>query len=110
MISEQEKRDTQGAPFLSRIPGVGNLFKENKDSTTRSELIIFIQPQVIQDNNALRLSSLKEDQRTKVGGDAASRFPNEGPPAAAEPVEKRRTSLFSRLFSRKRTAEQPVSR
>ncbi len=110
LISEQEKRDTQGAPFLSRIPGVGNLFKENKDSTTRSELIIFIQPQVIQDNNALRLSSLKEDQRTKVGADAFQRFPSEVVPAAAEPVEERRTSLFSRLFSRKRTAEQPVRR
>ena len=110
LISEQEKRDTQGAPLLSRIPGFGKLFKENKDSTSRSELIIFIQPQVIQDNNALRLSSLKEDQRTKVGIDAAQRFPNEFVPSAAGPVEERRTNLFSRMFSRKRTSEQPVRR
>ena len=110
LISEQEKRDTQGAPFLSRIPGVGNLFKENKDSTTRSELIIFIQPQVIHDNNGLRLASLQEDRRTKVGADAAQRFPNEVPTDTAAPVEERRKSLFSRMFSRKRTAEQPVQR
>lgn len=110
LISEQEKRDTQGAPFLSRIPGVGNLFKENKNSTTRSELIIFIQPQVIQDNNALKLSSLGEDQRTKVGSDAAQRFPTD-PAAVTPPVpEERRKSLFSRIFSRSKKTTTPASR
>ena len=110
LISEQEKKDTQGAPFLSRIPGVGNLFKENKNSTTRSELIIFIQPQVIEDNTGLRLSSLKEDQRTRVGADAAQRFPAD-PAVVVPPVqEERRKSLFSRIFSRSKKTTASTTR
>lgn len=106
LISEQEKRDTQGMPFLSRIPGVGNLFKDNKNSNSRSELIIFIQPRVIHDNNALRLASLSEDARTQVGADAAGRYPEQPViPAAGRqeaPQDENKKSIFTRIFSSKR--------
>lgn len=106
LISEQEKRDTQGMPFLSRIPGVGNLFKDNRNSTSRSELIIFIQPRVIHDNNALRLASMGEDARTQVGADAAGRYPEQPViPAAVRqeaPQEETKKSIFTRIFSSKR--------
>jgi general secretion pathway protein D len=75
LISEKTDKATGGVPFLSRIPGVGNLFKDTKDNSTRSELIIFIQPQVVTDNAGLRSTSLGEDARTQVGADAAARFP-----------------------------------
>ncbi|HCN77913.1 MAG TPA: hypothetical protein DIT13_12060 [Verrucomicrobiales bacterium] len=107
LISEQEKRDTQGMPFLSRIPGVGNLFKDNKDSTNRSELIIFIQPQVINDNNALRFASMREDVRTKVGADAAEKFPQQPvipTPTTAPGDTPQKKGIFSRIFSSKRAS------
>lgn len=75
LISEQNTKATGGVPFLSRIPAVGNLFKDTKDNNTRSELIIFIQPQVVTDNVGLRSTSLSEDRRTQVGADASERFP-----------------------------------
>ncbi|HCN28900.1 MAG TPA: hypothetical protein DIT64_09050, partial [Verrucomicrobiales bacterium] len=107
LISEQEKRDTQGMPFLSRIPGVGNLFKDNKDSTNRSELIIFIQPQVINDNNALRFASMREDVRTKVGADAAEKFPQQPvipTPTSTASDTPQKKGIFSRIFSSKRAS------
>lgn len=40
---------TQGVPALSRIPGLGSLFSYKQDSSSKSELIIFIRPIVIRD-------------------------------------------------------------
>lgn len=102
LISDQKKKDTSGLPFISRVPGIGNLFKDHKDSTTRTELLIFIQPVIVTENNSLRIASYNEDARTSIGADAADRFPQT--PAArtdaktVEPPKKK--SFFGRLFSR----------
>lgn len=112
LISEQNKKDTNGVPFLSRIPGVGNLFKDTKDSNTRSELIIFIQPQVVKDNVGLRHTSRAEDFRTQVGADAAERFPESidvttprvSDAKATEILEaQKKGGFFSRMFRRNNT-------
>lgn len=103
LISDQKKKDTAGVPFLSRIPGVGNLFKDNSNTTSRSELIIFIQPQVVTDNFSLADASRKEDARTRVGADAAMEFPNNIDPDAKAPVvlEPKKKGFFSRVFGNK---------
>lgn len=114
LISEQNKKDTEGVPFLSRIPGVGNLFKDNKDNNSRSELIIFIQPKVVTDNLSLRNTSLREDYRTQIGADAAERFPENVDVQAprisdakeAEIIEteaQQKQGFFSRMFRRSST-------
>jgi type II secretory pathway component GspD/PulD (secretin) len=118
LISEQEKKDTKGMPFLSRIPGVGNLFKDNANNTTRKELIIFIQPHVVTDNDSLRTLSYREDLHTKVGGDVAERFPekvNAQGQRISDSEEQRRAealrkkgSIFSRIFSRDATVKKAV--
>ena len=118
LISEQEKKDTKGMPFLSRIPGVGNLFKDNANSTTRKELIIFIQPHVVTDNDSLRTLSYREDLHTKVGGDVAERFPekvNAQGQRISDSEEQRRAealrkkgSILSRIFSRDATFKKAV--
>ena len=110
LISEQEKKDTNGMPFLSRIPGVGNLFKNNSNSNTRKELIIFIQPHVVTDEASLRTLSYREDIRTKIGGDAAERFPDDVSSQTQQLSDaeeqrrldalKKKGSIFSRIFSR----------
>jgi type II secretory pathway component GspD/PulD (secretin) len=93
-------------PFLSRIPGLGNLFKENVDNDSRSELMIFIQPQVVTDNFSLFNSSASEDYRSTIGADAAAKFPGavdpKTPPARPIlPEEPEKKGFFSRLFKRK---------
>jgi MSHA biogenesis protein MshL len=39
----------QGVPLLSRIPYVGNLFRENKGTGNKSELVILLKPTIIND-------------------------------------------------------------
>lgn len=121
LISEQENKATKGLPFFSRIPGVGNLFKDNNNTSTRKELIIFIQPQVVTDDESLRTLSYREDIRTKVGGDVAERFPEDVSAMAARISDaeeqrreeaKRKGTIFSRIFSRDgkvKKAEPPPS-
>lgn len=112
LISEKTDKATGGVPFLSRIPGVGNLFKDTRDNNTRSELIIFIQPQVVTDNVGLRSTSLGEDARTQVGADAAARFPESVDVESARMLHDKEVmdleaqtqgGFFSRMFRRNST-------
>ncbi len=108
LISEQKTLDKQGIPGLSKIPGLGRLFRTDTNSITRKELVVFIQPQVVTDDHSVRMTSLNEDYRTKVGADAAQRFPQKvGPPAAlpVEAVPPKKKNFFQRLFSREKKPE-----
>lgn len=51
----QERSDTgeTGVPVVSKIPVVGNLFKQKADTQTRSELLIMITPRVVRNTNQL---------------------------------------------------------
>lgn len=40
---------TDSVPFLSTIPVLGNFFKQRNDTTTKTELVIFLRPVVIKD-------------------------------------------------------------
>lgn len=82
LISEQFKTDTEGIPILGRIPGIGRLFREDVTSKERKELIIFIQPTVVDDSFAMRQASMNEDLRTKAGEHAAKAFPEKLIPKA----------------------------
>lgn len=75
LITENEEKSTSGIPFISRIPILGNVFKTTTTKKARKELIIFIQPVVVQDNEAASATSEREDSRTEIGADAATVFP-----------------------------------
>jgi general secretion pathway protein D len=38
-------------PYLSKIPVLGNLFRDTDNSTTRNELILLITPRVMRDDD-----------------------------------------------------------
>jgi type II secretory pathway component GspD/PulD (secretin) len=99
LIAEQYKKDTSGVPYISRIPVLGNFFKQNTTSKERKELIIFIQPRITLDDGVIRDASLHEDLRTRVGEDAARTFPDKVVPVAT-PVEpkKKKKNFFQRIF------------
>jgi len=105
LISEEKKRDSQGMPYISRIPLLGKLFREDIDGRTRRELIIFIQPRVVTDTPSLFNASRQEDFRTGIGADAAQRFPQEVAiddetlRLSSEELE-RKNSFFNRMFKR----------
>lgn len=52
LMKESTRNEKAGIPGLSRIPGLGALFRQQRDSNTKSELIILLRPQVVQDSSA----------------------------------------------------------
>jgi general secretion pathway protein D len=49
LMQDQIDNLSDGIPYLSSIPFIGNLFKYRSDSSTKSELVIFIRPIVIKE-------------------------------------------------------------
>jgi general secretion pathway protein D len=49
LMQDQINNLSDGIPYLSSIPFIGNLFKYRNDSSTKSELVIFIRPIVIKE-------------------------------------------------------------
>jgi type IV pilus assembly protein PilQ len=52
-LQSETSTDTK-VPFLGDLPVVGNLFKTNKKTADRSELLIFLTPKVVTEKAALR--------------------------------------------------------
>jgi MSHA biogenesis protein MshL len=50
LMQENTSNNEAGVPLLGKIPGLGVLFRHTKASTTKSELIILLRPQVIGDS------------------------------------------------------------
>jgi type II secretory pathway component GspD/PulD (secretin) len=116
LITENEEKSTNGIPYLSRIPILGHAFKSTRTKKARKELIVFIQPVVVEDNEAAAANSLNEDYRTDIGGDAADIFPREPvpvqerqivvPPKPAPPIRSASVSteplnFWQRMFRRR---------
>src|SRR6202023_2091002 len=49
LISEQQNKTRNGIPVLDQIPGLGDAFSHQDKKKIRTELIIFIRPQIIRD-------------------------------------------------------------
>jgi general secretion pathway protein D len=89
LIQDQIKKDESGIPIAMNIPYLGNLFKFQTKTRMRSELLIFIQPSVVETNLEAMRASLKEEKRTKVGSDM-SEFAHPRDYASPAPDENER--------------------
>lgn len=69
LISEQKNGTRTGIPGLDQIPGIGDVFGNQDKSTARTELIIFIRPQIIRDGSDAHV--VAEELRSKLRGDIA---------------------------------------
>jgi MSHA biogenesis protein MshL len=49
LIQESIDKNTSEVPFLGRIPLLGNLFQNRDDTSSKTELVIFLRPVVIRD-------------------------------------------------------------
>jgi len=54
LISNQEDRSQTGIPFLKDIPGLGYLFSTTTKTLTKKELIVMIQPFIVNSTDSLR--------------------------------------------------------
>ena len=66
LISERHSGVRQGVPVLDQIPGLGDAFAHTNGSVKRTELIIFIRPQIIRDN--VDAHAVAEELRAKLRG------------------------------------------
>ena len=64
LISDRQSRDRSGVPGLSSISFLGDLFARNESARNRTELIVFIKPQIIMD--ALDAQFVAEEMRNKM--------------------------------------------
>lgn len=77
LISDVRNRLRGGIPVLDQVPIIGDAFGQNKKGATRTELIIFIKPQII--NDSVDASLVAEELRSKLRG---SKVPSVVPPGA----------------------------
>jgi general secretion pathway protein D len=66
LISETHQGNHSGIPGLDQIPNLGDVFSHNDRSTARTELIIFIRPQIIRDGTDAHY--VAEELRSKLRG------------------------------------------
>jgi general secretion pathway protein D len=83
LISETQQRARSGIPVLEELPGgIGNLFSTNDRSTQRTEIIIFIQPEIIR--NSVDAAKVAEELRARLRGSADASF-QKGPSLFGDP-------------------------
>jgi general secretion pathway protein D len=66
LMSEREDRVRQGIPGLEQIPYLGEVFSHNSGTIQRTELIIFIRPQIIR--NGVDAYHVAQELRAKMRG------------------------------------------
>ena len=64
LISEQRNLDKSGLPVINRIPIIGDIVGSNERGVKRTELIVFIRPQVIRDPRDAR--DVAEELRSRL--------------------------------------------
>jgi general secretion pathway protein D len=75
LISEQQNNDRNGIPLLDQLPGIGDAFSHQDKKTTRTELIIFIRPQIIRDSADAHV--VAEELRSKLRGSIGASVAND---------------------------------
>ena len=66
LIRDNETEGQSGVPFLMNIPVLGSLFSTTSTAATRTELLIFITPRVLESETDLR--DLNREMRSRMTG------------------------------------------
>jgi general secretion pathway protein D len=87
LINETQNKTRNGIPVLDQLPGLlGDAFSHQNKTTARTELIIFIRPQIIRDSVDAHL--VAEELRAKIKariGTVSPRFPE----GSSQPISVR---------------------
>jgi len=70
LIVERMQADDSGIPFLMRLPVLGYLFKQTSREVRRQELIVLLQPTVVENDEELAKASWQERYRSELGDEA----------------------------------------
>ncbi len=92
LISNRSEKNKSGLPILSELKYIGDFFGQNAGSSERTELIVFIRPQIIRDGVDAQL--VAEELRSKlsiIGRAGISRLPAVAappPPVVVPPIRR----------------------
>ncbi|CCD94823.1 General secretion pathway protein D [Bradyrhizobium sp. ORS 375] len=75
LISEQQNGNRNGIPVFDEIPVLGDAFSHQGKKGTRTELIIFIRPQIIRDGSDAH--QVAEELRSKLRGSVGAAITDE---------------------------------
>jgi len=92
LITTSDKDNVSGIPILSSIPGIGKLFSTTSKTKDRSELVIFIQPTIVGNEQAQDGVQRDADGRYKLAPDIHSFNNGPGvipPPDSVVPVNEK---------------------
>jgi general secretion pathway protein D len=73
LIQDQKNENKSGIPVLDQLEGIGNAFSGQDNQKSRTELIIFIRPQIIRD--AADAHTVAEELRSKLRGTVSASSP-----------------------------------
>jgi general secretion pathway protein D len=85
LISNRSEKGKSGIPILSEMKSFGDLFATNSGSQERTELIIFIRPQIIRDGIDAQLVAEELRSKLSIIGRAGTTRPDASAPANAPP-------------------------
>ena len=67
LMRETRKRDEYKLPLLGDIPGLGRLFRSERDQTTTTELVILLRPLVVNDGDWAKLVQEPSERIEQMG-------------------------------------------
>ena len=53
IFQDERTQSEDRVPYLSSIPGIGNLFKRRSNATRKRELLVFVTPTIVQERPAV---------------------------------------------------------
>ncbi|RYD21548.1 MAG: hypothetical protein EOP88_10955 [Verrucomicrobiaceae bacterium] len=97
LIVSRDNKDKSGIPILSDIPYLGSLFATTTNNKDRTELMIFIQPSIVNNERSLTSVQTDMDSRYKISGKAREFADGPGvlPPAGSIPVDDKVGSTYT---------------
>ncbi len=87
LITSNDTENVTGIPILSDIPGLGRLFSTKTQGVDRDELMIFIQPSIVNNNKSLGEVQLNMDNRYEVSDPTRAFAEGTVLPSLENPIE-----------------------
>jgi type II secretory pathway component GspD/PulD (secretin) len=110
LITTNDTETVTGIPLLSDIPGLGRLFSTKTKGVDREELMIFIQPSIVNSNSSLDYVQTDMDSRYDVSGPARKFSDGSVLPPLEEIDEKGRSANRKITPAAVPATEQPMER
>lgn len=88
LISSQDRKVLTGIPVLSDIPGLGRLFSREQIEKEKSELLVFIQTSIVNNNRTSDIVQTEFDSRFSIS-DEARTFADGGVLPPLDPIQEK---------------------